>query len=386
VKILGEHKRSHSEIARAVQSALKRDEFVPQPVTAKVHNGGRTRGSGNPKLPVRRERPMKISSSTEGPFSLALAASVAGCSALAVATAPAKQAANDDSPAAKQAEAFFWSTLHGGRYDEIGPALDKLQAAYLAHPTDSRTAAHIGFLHIWRVSERVRQVDLRPTITDDIVLARRYFEESVKLDPSDARIRGFLASAMLAEGQFQHDEKLTRAGFFAMNDAVDAWPEFNLFTRGYTMSGLAFGDPKYADALDDQWTNLDKCADGARVDRSSGAFARFMHLETKTGPKRACWNSWIAPHNFEGFFLNMGDMIVKAGDPAKAREVYAQAKLAKEYSNWPYRDLLDRRITQADENVTLFRASGVGLAPSGDKERHMMAETAFACAGCHQET
>jgi len=39
-----------------------------------------------------------------------------------------------------------------------------------------------------------------------------------------------------------------------------------------------------------------------------------MSKKTKEGKKRVCWNSWIAPHNFEGFFLNMGDMLVKSGD------------------------------------------------------------------------
>src|SRR5947209_4117749 len=108
-------------------------------------------------------------------LSVALAATTAGCAMLAIATAPAKKAAPDRSPAAKQADGLFWATLHGGRYDQIGPALDKLEGAYLEHPDDPRTAAHIGFLHIWRVSERARHDDIPPTITDDIALARRYF-------------------------------------------------------------------------------------------------------------------------------------------------------------------------------------------------------------------
>src|SRR5207245_7486543 len=106
-----------------------------------------------------------------------------------------------------------------------------------------------------------------------------------------------------------------------------------------------------------QWALLDLCANGERVDRKSGDFAPVMRFETREGVKRVCWNSWIAPHNFEGFFLNMGDMIVKAGDPATVRKVDAQAKLAKEYTAWPYRDVLERRIAQADENVALFRAA-----------------------------
>jgi hypothetical protein len=44
------------------------------------------------------------------------------------------------------------------------------------------------------------------------------------------------------------------------------------------------------------------------------------------GPKRVCWNSWIAPHN-----------------------------LTTDYAAWPYRDLLEARIANAAANVEVFR-------------------------------
>jgi osmotically-inducible protein OsmY len=42
VKVLGEHKRSDTEIATAVQNALKWDVYVPDSVTARVQNGAVT--------------------------------------------------------------------------------------------------------------------------------------------------------------------------------------------------------------------------------------------------------------------------------------------------------------------------------------------------------
>jgi hypothetical protein len=308
-----------------------------------------------------------------------------GCATLAVATAPEKQAKKDDSPAAREAEAAFWTALHGGRYEDIGTVLEKMQAVYLQHPEDGRTAARLGFLHIWRLGESARLATVPATITDDMSLARRYFDEATKLAPNDPRFRGFLASTELGEGSIHHDEKLTRTGFFAMNDAVHAWPEFNLFTRGYVMSRLPWDSERYRDAVDDQWENLDVCVD-AKVDRATADFSPYMRLDTKVGWKRACWDSWVAPHNLEGFFLNMGDMIVTAGDPKTARNVYAQAKLPASYAKWPYKDVLERRIAQADENVALFRAPAKRSAQSAaEKERRIMLETAFSCTGCHQE-
>jgi hypothetical protein len=145
------------------------------------------------------------------------------------------------------------------------------------------------------------------------------------------------------------------------------------------MSRPPFTDGKYADAVGYQWQNLDACA-GEKVDRRTAAYDRYMSKETTTGPKRACWNSWIAPHNFERFFLNTGDMIVKQGDPSAARLVYANARLSTTYAAWPFRHVLDERIAKADENVALFRKE-----QPGERTRTMMAGSAFACAACHQQ-
>jgi hypothetical protein len=311
---------------------------------------------------------------------LLLAAPVftAGCATLAVATAPSKRAVADASPAASQAQRGFWDALHGGRYEDIGATLEPLQAEYLAHPHDASLAAHIAFLHVWRVSERARLPEQHASITDDIALARRYFDEASRLAPDDPRFQGFLAGMTMAEGKIHDDEKLTRRGFFLMNDAVDAWPEFNLFTRGYVMSRLPVSDPRYASAVDDQWRNLDVCA-GTTLDRKNPDYAPYMPLERREGWKRACWNSWIAPHNFEGFFLNMGDMVVKAGDPATAKKLYAQARLSRDFGSWPFREVLDRRIAEAEANVSRFNAA------AGEGEHRLMIESTFACAGCHQE-
>ena len=304
---------------------------------------------------------------------------LSGCATVAVALAPRKEARPADTESAAKADAAFWYALHGGRYDEIDPVLEGLTREYLVHPEDPHLAAHVAFLHVWRLSERVRQDHPHATVTDDITMARRYFEEAVTLAPDDPRFRGFLSSLTMADGAVHHEEALTRRGYFAMGEAVSAWPEFNLFTRGYVLSGQPAESERFKAGLADQWKNLDVCFD-ARVDRKEPDLAPFMKLETKTGWKRACWDSWIAPHNLEGFLLNMGDMIVKSGEPEVARRIYAQAKLSSGYATWPYRSVLERRIAEAPANVAAFRSP----APD-EKERRIMFESAFSCMGCHQE-
>ena len=304
---------------------------------------------------------------------------LAGCSLLAVATAPAKQAVRDRTELASRADEVFWSTLHQGRYDDIGKALDLMTAAYLQNPGDAVSAARSGWLHIWRLSEAGRLGGSVPaTITDDAVLARKYFEEAHRLDPTEARYRGFVGAARVTEGAIHRDEALIRSGYYAMLDGVDAWPEFNLFTAGYVMALNPVGSKQFAEALEMQWRNADVCI-GGKIDRKRPDFAPYMAAATTEGPRRACWNSWIAPHNFEGFMMNMGDMLVKSGDWETARVIYANARLSSTYSSWPYREALEQRIVDAPKNVNAFAAS------SGRDGGGMMRGSSYGCMACHQE-
>jgi hypothetical protein len=75
-----------------------------------------------------------------------------------------------------RADGVFWRTLHGGAYAEIPAALRILKTAYLENPNDPVTAAHIAWMHTWRLAERARMDGMPPdpAITDDAVLARKY--------------------------------------------------------------------------------------------------------------------------------------------------------------------------------------------------------------------
>jgi hypothetical protein len=297
---------------------------------------------------------------------------------IAVMAAPKKEAVASRSAAATKADDLFWNTFHNGEYEEIQNALEVLTTAYLQTPNDAKTAAHIAWLHNWRIAERARMGSPPAVITDDTILARRYFQEAVKLDPSDARTLGFLAGHTLAEGTLHKDERLLREGYFMMLDAIKAWREFNLFTGGYIMSRLSADSKQFREGLEWQWQTLDACIEG-KLDRANPDYAAYMVKETTEGTKRACWNSWIAPHNFEGFFLNMGDMLVKSGDWQTAQKVYANARLSRTYGGWKYQSVLEDRIHRAQANVALLNA------PEGAPTIPIMIDSEFACMACHQE-
>ena len=309
-------------------------------------------------------------------FALAFSA-VLGASA-----APeAKLASTARTPQALQADGLFWKTLHDGDYEHIGAALEATTAAYLADPGDATTAAHVGWLHIWRLAESGRQGRPAPTITDDAVLARRYFEEAVALAPQDARFLGFLASAQLAEAGIHRDPALQARGAANLQAAVQAWPEFNLFTAGYLASSAPADSAEFRAGLEQQWQTMDRCA-GRKVDRTRPEGARPAAGPVTTGPQRACWNSAAAPHNLEGFNLNMGDMLVKSGDWRTAQKVYANAKLSSDYATWPFAAELEARIAHAQDNVAAFNGPDAGRGRPGAK---MMGLSNAACMACHQK-
>jgi hypothetical protein len=174
------------------------------------------------------------------------------------------------------------------------------------------------------------------------------------------------------------DERLTREGYFMMLDAITAWPEFNLFTGGYVFSRLPADSPRFREGLEWQWQTLDKCIE-EKLDRANPSYAQYMVKETTEGRKRVCWNSWIAPHNLEGFFLNMGDMLVKSGEWQTAQKVYSNARLSKTYVAWSYQSVLEDRIDRAQANVVLFNGK------DGTAQAQMMINSAFSCMGCHQQ-
>jgi hypothetical protein len=301
-----------------------------------------------------------------------------GCEKIAIMSAPKKEALESRTTLSAQADENFWKTLHSGNYAGIPLTTKLLTAAYLENPNDPKLAAHLGFTHIWKITERARVKPIEPTITNEIILAKKYFADAVQLAPNDARFLGFLGDSILIEGKIFHDKREEVRGYFTLKRAIGRWPEFNLFTAGYPMSILDPHTSQFKEGLKWQWETLTLCA-GKTINQHNPDFSPYMAKETRLGPKRACWNSWIAPHNFEGFFLNMGDMLVKSGDTHTAVKIYNNAKLSKDYSSWPYRALLEKRIQDAQKNVAAFQHD-MGSTP----ESTILFNSGYGCVVCHQ--
>jgi hypothetical protein len=103
------------------------------------------------------------------------------------------------------------------------------------------------------------------------------------------------------------------------------------------------GGADFEQAVEAAWRTLEVCF-GDSFDREHPDITPYLDQATDRGPKRVCWNDAIAPHGAEGFYLWMGDVLVKHGDLDQAKVVYANARLIREYAQWPFQSLLEARF------------------------------------------
>lgn len=303
------------------------------------------------------------------------------CEKIAVFMTPVKKPAVSHSKIADRAERYFWTTLHEGRYLDITKADKLLMAAYLKNPNDPNLAAHLGFLHIWKITERQRGAGQDPLIPNEIILSKQYFSDAHVLDPKNAIYQGFLGDSQVVTGQIFHDKREEVRGYFTLKSAIAKWPEFNYFTAGYLMTTLPPQSKQFKKALKWQWKTLDICL-GRDIDRKNPQY-RLSSVKLVMGSKkyRACWDTWIAPHNVEGYFMNMGDMLVKSGDWQTGIAMYKNATYQQNYAFWPYRSMLEKRIKNAKENVKYFQQDPA----SADPDRAIMFNSGYGCMACHQQ-
>lgn len=275
------------------------------------------------------------------------------------------------SPSAGRAHAAFWEAFYGERYDTIPAVLQQLTAAYLENPRDAQTALLLGHTHLWKAAERAREEKRDPRMTEHVVLAEHYFEQAHRLAPEDHRILGWLGSVRLPLGAVRQDDALREEGDRLLREAVRRHPQFNHFTAAFVRASLPASDPKFNEALEGMWRNIEACS-GSAPGAVEGGNVNVYELAQRA--HAVCANTEEAPHNFEGFILTLGDMLMKAGKEEQAIGVYERAKLAPTYTAWPYRELLEKRMHDAPE--TARRVRNGEPAP-------MVPGSAYSCMACH---
>jgi hypothetical protein len=287
------------------------------------------------------------------------------------------------------ANRYMWEQLHQGNYDNIPKLLEKLKSAWYEHPEDAKITAHLGFVYLWQFSERGRK---KPdsAIVQNVYLSNYFFKKALELNPNDARLYGFQAATEVCEGAVAGKPAQILKGYAKGLAAIKKWPQFNRFALSFMESQMDTASPFYQQAMRFQWELLDECScreleQGKVLESPKEVFSSLMQeLEASEDAKvkRACWNSWIAPHNFEGFLLNFGDMLVKQGKRDEALKIYSAAKLAPSYKEWVYKDVLEKRIRDIAINEKIFNREMQLIFPKN--ETQLFINSPFSCVACHQ--
>jgi hypothetical protein len=305
-----------------------------------------------------------------------------GCATFAVVTAPEKRPVPSTNALAKTAVDLFRQALEDGAYDDLPNAIEFLTAAYAENPDDPEVAFLLGMAHLWRFAERER-LPRQARIIEHVILADKFLGEARRLAPRDARVEGFDAIAELVDGVVHRDEALKRHGYFALNEAVDDLPAFNLFVTSFVFGVMRRDDRLFHRAVDSAWSALERCT-GLSIDSSHPDSERLrsrvrelsMGLPHDDPDRSICANASKAPFNVEGFLLHMGDLLVKDGRPDVARQLYELARSSVSFRSWPYADVLQKRITDSDARAQAYAAQQKD-EPVG------MASSSMACSGCH---
>lgn len=266
----------------------------------------------------------------------------------------------DHDVSANAAIEHFWAVYHGNDYSAIAQVQQQLQMA-IQHDGDNPTLyALLGATHFWHIGEAARDPNPHdPALTQDMPAAVMDFGKALALDYygkhligyiNDDHLPGYLGITTVHLGQMTGNADMIASGDQMLDYAAYQFPEFNNFNR-WAAHNTDFKDTaSYKNALDSLWEGLDACI-GGTIDRNDPDLKPYLKLLTSVGRKKACW--WegdLAPYSFEGYMLNLGNGLVKAGQIDAARVVYNDARYAANYSSWPYRSVLES-IVSSDLNA-----------------------------------
>jgi hypothetical protein len=285
---------------------------------------------------------------------------------------------------------YMWDNFHLGNYDSIPTIIKKLNDSYKRLPHDKKVTAYLGFVHLWSFSERERKKTGNASFSDDVYKSNRFFKEAIELNPDDARLRGFQAATEICEGALKEKPLWIGKGYFDGLVAINEWPQFNKFAFSLIGSQRQKNTPMYKLGMKFQWQLLNDCSCKelnektilADPEKVLSELINELAKSTDKTKKRLCWNSWIAPHNLEGFFMNFGDMLVKEGRLEEAQKIYSAAKLSPSFNEWPFQSALEARIRDVKKNEIEFNKPLELVITSNSTQ--IFINSSYSCVGCHQ--
>jgi tetratricopeptide (TPR) repeat protein len=193
--------------------------------------------------------------------------------------------------------------------------------------------------------------------------AESELERAYALCPTDHRIPAWLGPIKIRMGRMLEDSAVVDEGFKVLEQGIQHYPGFVLFSKLLVYADLPASDPEFRKALDAVRENAKYC----------GTVATGLSSDP------ACHDHPHASHNIEGSAVFLGDMYAKAQDRAAALAAYESAEAVPSWDSWDYRELLEQRIKTLDTRM----AAELSPDTSDDVEEAWASQ--IQCSLCHRE-
>jgi tetratricopeptide (TPR) repeat protein len=239
----------------------------------------------------------------------------------------------NESSSSNPATLAFWHALEDGSIDDRQSVIAALKTATDEHPDDEEIALLHGLANVWRLGEPLpSEAADQSGLVNTVQAARASLERAYTLCATDYRIPAWLGPIVINWGRAISDQASIDLGFKILQQGIDNYPSFVLFSKLLVYADRPKSDPDFQQALAAIDANVDTCKPG----------------------DPACINTPKVPHNIEGAMVFLGDTYAKAGQRDRALDRYKAAMKEPSYGEWDYQALLAERIATIDMRVAAF--------------------------------
>jgi hypothetical protein len=268
-----------------------------------------------------------------------------------------------------------YAALTAGKSDDVADVVASVDAQATKDPGDGRAMFYSAIMRLWEFGERVGLPSDALGVLDESKAMLERFAQARTLLPMDQRVAGFQGLANVEVGRTLGDGDMISEGMTHLDEDIAIFPAYAHFLRALASVDTPANSDDFASVI----PNLEAVVQTCGSDASATG-----ELAYDPGPLpsalRVCNDEGIVPHVWEGFLVEYGDALLKAGQGADAaRAKYRSAMNAPRFDEWPYASELQDRIDHADQRAGLYADGDPGNDPTlWNQEGHI-------CRGCHQD-
>jgi hypothetical protein len=268
-----------------------------------------------------------------------------------------------------------YAALTAGETEKVVDMIGLADESVAKDATDGRSTFYSGLMRLWQIGDKLAlPANAVELLTESQTMVDR-LKDARALLPDDDRAPGFYGLASVEVGKTIGNTTLVTDGLAALDDGIAIFPAYTHFLRGLVSVDSPADSDDFATVLE----HFQAVADTCRFTKDSSGVFEYRE-GTLPNALRVCNDEGIVPHVLEGFFVEYGDALLKAGkSPEEARAMYQSAARAPRFDQWPFAAELQDRIDGADERAVLYADSDTTNDPT------LWNQGGHLCIGCHQD-